>query len=297
MRVVVAGSSGFLGTALRDRLAREGHEVLRLVRGEAGTPTESSWDPYAGRIDDDLVASADAVVNLAGAPIARWPWTDSYKRTLLDSRVRTTRVLAEAIARTGGDTALVNGSGIDAYGDTGAALCDESAAYGSTFLADVVRQWEAATVPAVDAGARVVRLRTAAVLHGSGGVLGLIKIPFLLGLGGRAGSGRQWFPVIGREDWVSAVVFLLTRPGPSGPFNLVTPEPVTNAEFARTLGELLRRPTVVPLPAAPLRLVAGELSRQLLGSVGAVPHALTEAGFAFEHPDVRSTLQAAFDRR
>jgi len=297
MRIVVAGSSGFLGTALRDRLAREGHEVLRLVRGAASTPTESSWDPYTGRVDDRLVASADAVVNLAGAPLIRWPWTASYRRSILDSRVATTRTLAEAIARTGGGTALVNGSGIDAYADTGRARCDESSPFGTTFLAGVVREWEAATTPAADAGARVVRLRTGAVLHASGGALRLIKIPFLLGVGGRAGSGSQWFPIISRDDWVGAVVFVLTRPDASGPFNLVTPESVTNAEFARALGEVLHRPSVVPVPAVPVRLVAGEMSRQLLGSVGAVPAALTRAGFAFEHPDVRSTLQAAFDRR
>jgi len=296
MRVVVAGSSGFLGTALRDRLARDGHQVFRLVRGEASTSTESSWDPYAGRVDDDLIDSADAVVNLAGAPIAHWPWTESYKRTLLDSRLSTTSLLAGAIARTGGTTALVNGSGIDAYGDTGDAVRDEQAPYGSTFLADVVRQWEAATAPAADAGARVVLLRTAPVLHADGGVLGLVKIPFLLGLGGRVGSGRQWFPVISRDDWVDAVVFLLTHPETSGPFNLVTPKPVTNAEFTRVLGQELHRPAVVPVPAAPLRLVAGELSQQLLGSLGAAPRALTGAGFEFRHPDVHTVVHAAFAR-
>lgn len=294
MRVVVAGSSGFLGTALRDRLARDGHDVRRLVRGEASTPTESSWDPQTGVIDDDLVGGADAVINLAGAPIARWPWSESYKRTLLDSRLSTTSLLASAIARTGGDTVLINGSGIDAYGDTGAAICDESAPYGSTFLAGVVRQWEAATAPAADAGARVVLLRTGPVLHASGGVLGLVKIPFLLGLGGRAGSGQQWFPIISRDDWVDAVLFLLTNPETAGPFNLVTPQPVTNAEFTRAMGEALHRPTVVPLPATPLRLVAGDLSQQLLGSIGAAPRALTAAGFEFTHPDVGTVLRAAF---
>lgn len=291
----MAGSSGFLGTALRDRLAREGHEVVRLVRGTASTSSESSWDPYAGRVDDDVVGSADAVVNLAGAPLVRWPWTDSYKRQLLDSRVRTTATLAEAVARTGVAT-LVNGSGIDAYGDTGAAVCDEQAPYGDTFLAGVVREWEAATAAAADAGARVVLLRTSAVLHASGGALRLMKIPFLLGVGGRAGSGRQWFPVVSRDDWVSAVVFLITRSDVSGAFNIVGPEPVTNAEFARAMGEVLRRPAVIPVPAAPVRLVAGELAGQLLGSTGATPRALTEVGFAFEHPDVRAVLRAAFDR-
>ncbi|MBA2738872.1 MAG: TIGR01777 family protein [Nocardioidaceae bacterium] len=296
MRFVIAGSSGFLGTALRDRLAQEGHHVQRLIRGEATAPSESSWDPSTGRIDDEVIASADVVVNLAGAPIARWPWSESYKRTLLDSRVTTTRTVAEAIARTGGNAALLNGSGMNAYGHAGEQVCDESTARGQGFLAEVVEQWEGATSAATDAGARVVLLRSGVVLHPDGGTLGLIKLPFRLGLGGRIGSGRQWFSSISRDDWVSAVVFLATDPDASGPVNLVGPEPVTNAEFTKALGEVLHRPTRIPVPGVPLRLVAGELSQELLGSLRVVPKALLDAGFTFEHPHVRAALRAGFER-
>ncbi len=296
MRFVVAGSSGFLGTALRDRLARDGHEVTRLIRGEAATPSESSWDPYAGRIDDAVIAAADVVVNLAGAPLARWPWSESYKRTLRDSRVTTTRTVAEAISRTGGKAALLNGSGMNAYGHAGDQVCDESSPRGKGFLADLVEQWEGATSAAADADARVVLLRSGVVLHPDGGSLALMKIPFRLGVGGRIGSGEQWFSTISRDDWVSAVVFLAARPDASGPFNLVGPDPVTNAEFTKTLGAVLGRPTVVPVPRAPLRLVAGELSQELLGSLRVMPRALLDAGFTFEHPTVRAALEAGFGR-
>ncbi len=296
MRFVVAGSSGFLGTALRDRLAADGHAAVRLIRGEASTPSESSWDPSAGRIDDDVIASADVVVNLAGAPIARWPWSESYKRTVLDSRVTSTRTVAGAIARTGGQAVLVNGSGMNAYGHPGDQVCNESTPRGEGFLADVVEQWEGATAAAADAGARVVLLRTGVVLHASGGTLGLIQMPFRLGVGGRIGSGEQWFSSISRDDWVGAVVFLATDDEASGAFNLVGPEPVTNAAFTKTLGDVLHRPTVVPVPGAPLRLVAGELSSELLGSLRVVPSRLLDAGFTFAHPTVRSSLLAAFSR-
>lgn len=297
MRVVVAGSSGFLGTALRDRLARDGQDVVRLVRGSASTASESEWDPTAGKVDDELIGSADAVVNLAGASLTRWPRTQSYKQTILDSRLSTTETLATAIARTGGATTLVNASGADAYGQPGDAICTETTPpRGSTFLAGVVRRWEAATIPASDAGARVVMLRSGAVLHRDGGALRVMQIPFRLGLGGRVSSGRQWFPWISRDDWVGAVSFLLSGPETTGPVNLVGPEPVTNAELTAALGEVLHRPTVLVAPALPLRLVAGDLANQVLGSLRVVPAVLTDAGYSFRHPDIRSALTAAFNR-
>ncbi len=293
MRVVVAGSSGFLGTALRDRLAREGHEVFRLVRGAAGTPTESRWDPYAGEIDDGVIGSADVVVNLAGAALVRWPWSESYKQTLLESRVRTTGTIAAAIARTGGGTALVNGSGVDAYGHPGNVVCDERSPFGNTFLAGVVERWEGATSAASDAGARVVCLRTAGVLHRDGGLLPLVRIPFRLGVGGRVGSGRQWFPFVSLHDWLGATMFLVDRADLSGPFNLVAPEPATNAEFTRALAGALHRPAAIPVPATPVRLVAGDMAGLILGSLKAVPRALGEAGYEFAHPDVDTAVRAA----
>lgn len=293
----MAGSSGFLGTALRDRLAQDGHEVLRLVRGPASTPTESHWDPYAGEVDAELLASADAVINLSGAPIAHWPWTESYRQSILTSRTAATRTLAETIARTGARPALVNASAIGAYGDRGDEVLTEQSPRGDTFLASVVEEWEGATAAAAEAGSRVVTLRTAAVVLGVGApALRLIQLPFRLGVGGRIGSGRQWFSPIALTDWTAAVTHLMTHPDASGAHNLVAPEPVTNAEFTAAMGTVLRRPTAVPVPATPLRLVLGGLADQALSSLRVLPAALQARGFTFQHPDVISMLRAALGR-
>lgn len=296
MRVVVAGSSGFLGTALRDRLARDRHEVLRLVRGSASTPTESQWDPYAGLVDTDLLASADAVVNLSGAPIVRWPWTESYRQAILTSRTAATRTLAETIARTGATPALVNASGIGGYGDRGDEVLTEESARGDTFIASVVQEWEGATGAAAEAGCRVVTLRTGVVLGPGGGALRLMQLPFRLGVGGRLGSGRQWFSPIALDDWTAAVSFLVQNDRARGPHNLVGPEPVPNADFAAAMAAVLRRPAAVPVPVRPLRLVLGGLSGEVLGSLRVLPAALQAEGFAFRHPDVDSMLRAALGR-
>ncbi|MBA2638973.1 MAG: TIGR01777 family protein [Nocardioidaceae bacterium] len=296
MRVVVAGSSGFLGTALRDRLARAGHTVVRLVRGTASTPTESHWDPYAGEVDADVIATADVVINLAGAPIAHWPWTAAYRRTLLTSRTATTGTLARAVARVGGAPALVNGAGVGAYGDRGDEVLTERSSRGDTFLAGVVREWEEATQPAVDAGSRVVTLRSGVVLHPSGGALRLMQVPFRLGVGGRLGSGRQWFSPISLDDWTAAVLWLAEHDNASGPHNLVGLTPVTNAAFTAAMGAVLHRPTVLPVPAAPVRLALGGLAIELLGSMRVQPAHLQAGGFTWQHPDVASMLRAGFGR-
>jgi hypothetical protein len=296
MRFVLAGSSGFLGTALRDRLAREGHEVVRLVRGEAATPAESRWDPYNGVVDADLLAAADVVINLAGAPLVRWPWTAAYRQTILTSRTATTSTLAKALAQTGATPALLSGSGIDAYGERGDAVLTETSERGSTFLADVVRAWEEATDPAAEAGCRVVTLRTGMVLDGSGGALQLLQIPFRVGAGGRMGSGSRWMSAISRDDWVSAVVWLATSTDATGPHNLVAPQPVTSGDFAATMGRVLNRPTVLPVPAMPARLVLGPMSEVALGSLRVKPAALQDEGFQWAHPDIESILRHAFGR-
>ncbi len=298
MRIVAAGVSGFLGTALRDALAREGHEVVQLVRGPAAGPAQSHWDPYAGELDRDALASADAVVNLAGAPIARWPWTESYERTLLESRVATTRTLAEALAEASGPTTLLNASGVNAYGDDRAdeTLTEESSR-GEGVLAHVVEEWEAATRPAQDAGVRVAHLRSGVVLHQDGGVLKLMLLPFRLGLGARFGSGAQYFPVISRHDWLRAVVHLLHDAEASGPYNVTAPEPPTNATYTRRLAAAVHRPAVFVVPAPPVRLVLGDLSAQLLGSLRAVPRQLLDAGFNFDDPDVDAVIESALFRR
>jgi uncharacterized protein (TIGR01777 family) len=295
MRILLAGASGFLGTALRQRLDDAGHTTRRLVRSDARGPNEFRWDPYAGTLPPESLGGVDVVVNLAGAAIARWPWTSSYRKTLLESRTATTGTIVSAITRTDGPLpALVNGSAIGYYGkDRGDEELDESSPPGGGFLAEVVQQWEAATQPAAAAGARVVMLRSAVVLDKAGGALKLMKVPFMLGVGGRLGDGRQWFPTIALEDWVSAVTRAVTESEMSGPYNLVAPRPATNADLTRLLGEHLHRPTFMRVPAFAVRTVLGELSGELLGSLKVHPTRLQAAGFAFSRPDLDSQLRAA----
>lgn len=296
MRFVLAGSSGFLGTALRDRLARDGHEVVRLVRSDASTPSESHWDPGSRIVDDDLLASADVVVNIAGSPLIRWPANAAYRRTLVRSRTSSTSTLALSIARTGATPVLLSGAGIDAYGHRDDEIVTEQSDFGDTFLAGVVRAWEDATGPAVEAGCRVVTLRTGMVLDRSGGALRLLQIPFRVGLGGRMGPGDRWMSAISLDDWVSAVIWLAARADASGPHNLVAPEPVTSADFAATMGRVLHRPARLPVPAAPARLVLGTLSELALGSLRVRPAALEAEGFTWAHPDIEAILRRALGR-
>jgi uncharacterized protein (TIGR01777 family) len=294
MKILIAGASGFLGGALRAELTAAGHDVHRLVRREPAGADEHRWDPDVGEVSSELVAGVDAVVNLAGSPIAQWPWTTARRQEILQSRVRTTGTLARAIAEAPTPPAFVVASGIAIYGgDRGAEELDESSSVGTGFLADVVRAWEAAADPARAAGGRVVHLRTGVVAHASGGALKLMLPVFRLGLGGRLGSGRQYFALISLRDWVAAVSFLLEHPGAEGPFNLVGPEPPTNADFTRALAGRLRRPAVMWAPERPLRLVLGGLANELFGSFRIRPTRLVEAGFQHRDRDVDSVLQAA----
>jgi hypothetical protein len=303
-RILMAGSSGFLGTALADRLRADGHQVVRLVRRAATGPDEVTWQPgAAGRLDPAVVAGADAVVNLAGTPVGMTlgplqiparPWTASYRERFRASRVDTNATLARAIAAADPPPPVfLAGSGVGWYGDTGDTQVDERAPAGDGFFPDTCRAWEAATGPAEAAGVRVVRLRTGLPLHRDGGVVGPQLLAFRLGLGGRAGSGRQWLPWISLADWVAAAVFLLGRDDLAGPVNLVGPAPVTNAEFTKTLGQLVHRPTVLRLPAPLLRLALGEFASEVLDSKRVLPGVLAGAGFTFTHPDLRWALQAA----
>ncbi|WP_018683028.1 TIGR01777 family oxidoreductase [Actinokineospora enzanensis] len=288
MRVVVAGSSGLIGTALVAALRRAGDEVLRLVRGPAQAPDERRWDPPAGRIDDGAVAGADAVVNLCGAGIADRRWSQARKQVLLDSRVEPTEVLAAAVAEHGVPV-LVNGSAVGYYGDTGPAPADERAAAGEGFLADMCVRWEAATEAA--AGARVVLARTAQVLSSRGGLLGPLRPLFALGLGGRLGDGSQFMPWIHLDDEVAALEFLL-RNDISGPVNLAGPTPATNAEFTRALGRVKHRPAVFSVPTFALRAVTGDLADEITRSQHVLPEVLRDKGFTFRYRTVAEALAA-----
>jgi uncharacterized protein (TIGR01777 family) len=293
VRVVVAGSSGLIGTALVAHLRGAGHEVLRLVRRSAAAPDERSWDPPAGTIEDGTLDGVDAVVNLNGAGIADRPWSGARKQLLRDSRNVPTDVLASAVARHKVPV-LVSGSAVGYYGDTADVEVDESAPSGSGFLADVCRDWEAAAAPASDAGARVVLVRTGLVLSPSGGILARVRPLFKGFLGGRIGSGAQYWPWISLDDHVSAVRFAVETGTLSGPANLTGPVPVTNAEFTKEMGEAVGRPTPFPVPGPVVAGVLGEMGREmLLGGQRAVPRALLDAGFQFRHHTVGDALSAA----
>jgi uncharacterized protein len=293
MRWVIAGSSGFLGTALRDGLARAGHDVVRLMRGDSPSPHDSRWDPYAGQVDLDVVGSADVVVNIAGAPLAR-PWTAAHRTAIRESRVRTTATLAQAISAVAARPAFLAQSAIAYYGsDRGDTVLDETAPpAGGGFLHEVVQDWEAATQRAEDAGARVCHLRTGIVLDRRGGPLPLMLPVFRLGLGGPLGSGEQYFSVTSLRDWVDAVVFLGTHEAASGAYNLTAPQPPTNAEFTAALGRAVHRPTRLRVPEPVLRTALREASGELLGSLRVVPARLPEAGYTFRDRTVDDVVAA-----
>lgn len=293
MRILLAGASGFLGSSLRATLEAQGHETRRLVRRPPSGDDEHQWDPYADSLPDAALEGVDAIVNLAGAPIAHWPWTESYRRTLVESRLRTTRTIVAAIGRQPTPPALVNASAIGAYGkDRGDEELGEDATRGAGFLAELVESWEHEALTAEPLGSRVVLVRTAVVLDRRGGALRLMLRPFRFGLGARLGNGRQWFSTISLDDYCRAVAMLVANTEARGVFNLSAPEPGTNADLTRLLGRVLHRPALLAVPAFVLKAGLGDLSSELLGSLRVVPERLLDHGFRFEHPTLESQLRA-----
>lgn len=290
MRVAISGASGLLGTALTDQLATD-HEVIRLVRRPANSMLERRWDPVAGFVEGLGLSDVDAVINLSGAGIGDRRWTPQRRRELLSSRVGPTRTLARLISAEERPSVFLSASGVDYYGSTGDTVIDESSPNGAGFLADLCRQWEAATE---GAGVRTVKLRTGLPLTPDGGLLGRLLPPYRAGLGGRIGDGRHWLPWISLSDWLGAVVHLLSA-DVSGPVNLSAPHPVTQDEFSRELGRKLHRPTALPTPMAPLRLVYGAdlVDTLLLGSHRQLPKVLERSGYEFRHPLLPEALDAA----
>jgi uncharacterized protein (TIGR01777 family) len=294
MRVAITGSSGLIGTALRHALEADGHEVIRIVRSGAREPGMVRWDLASGDIDTAGVEGVDGVVHLAGAGIADKRWTEARKQEILDSRTTGTDLIARAVASLDRKPrVLVSAAGVNAYGDRGDEVLTEVSEPGDGFLADVVLAWEAAAQPAEDAGLHVPRIRSGLVLDRSGGALAKMLPLFRFGLGGRLGSGQQWWPWITLADEVRAIRFLLEA-DISGPVNLAAPNPVTNAVFTKTLGAVMSRPTVLPVPSfGPKLLLGGELAEELLfTSMRVVPAVLTEAGFKFLHADLETALRA-----
>ncbi|MFI2707968.1 TIGR01777 family oxidoreductase [Nocardioides sp. CER28] len=293
-RVVVAGSSGFLGSHLREELIRRGHEVTAFVRRPAGAG-ESRWNPYAGMLDPDVVEAADVVVNLAGSPTFGNPHSHRWSRRLHDSRVITTRVLAEAIAASQRRPAFLAGNAIGWYGDHGSHAVGEAAdSRGHTLMTTVCRDWQDAARPAVEAGGRVTFLRTSPVIDRSSPPLQQLLPVFRAGLGTRIGDGRQRMPMISLRDWVGAVAHLVEH-DVAGHVHITCPQPPTNAEFTTELARLVGRPALLAVPAPLIRLGAGRLSPELLASVDARPDALIAAGFEFRDPDIRAILTAALE--
>jgi uncharacterized protein len=296
MRVTIAGSSGLIGTALVPLLRQAGHDVLRLVRGRPRAPDERAWDPSTATMDAGTLEGTDAVVNLCGSAMANRRWSGEVKQAIRDSRIGPTEVLAAAVAEHRVPI-LVNASGVGYYGDTGNREVDETAPVGSGFLAQVCRDWEAATTVAQRAGTRVVRVRTGLVISSSGGLMGRLKPLFAVGLGGRLGDGKQYMPWISLDDEVGAIRFALERDELSGPVNLSGPDPVTNAEFTTAVGEAMRRPTPLVVPGFALRLVRGAelVDEMVLTGQRAVPAVLRRHGYPFQHATLSAALAAALE--
>ena len=299
MKWLLAGASGFLGKALRVRLASEGHDVTRLVRREPATSTEFGWDPERGEIDPAALDGVEAVVNFGGVGVFNSPWTQRRREGILSSRVHATQTVSEAIAARpeGRRPVLIQGSGIARYGTVANPepfTEDDLAA--ADFLAQVTVQWEAATRAATEAGARTVFLRTSPVMDRSGGAFALMKLAWSAGLGAVIGSGRQHMPMISLDDYLGVVQWAADTPHAAGPYNLTLPVPTTNAEFTDELARQLHRPRVIKAPAVVLRTALGELSGQLLGDIYAVPERLQAAGYRFYYPDVSATIAAALHR-
>jgi hypothetical protein len=302
VKVAVTGASGLIGQSLVPALRADGHEVIRLVRRTPRTADEHRWDPQHRRIGPDLLRDVDAVVNLAGTPIRPRPFTASYKRDLVASRIDSTRTVSEALATVAAEDpsrqrVLLSASAVGYYGDTGDRVVEEDAGPGEDFLARLCVQWEEATGPAADAGVRVVTLRTGLVVGRDAMLVRILGTVFRLGLGGRMGSGRQYWPWIGLADEIGAIRFLLTAEDVRGAVNLTGPEPVPNSEFVRDLAAAVSRRAVLPVPAFALRLALGEFGRSsVLAGQRAVPARLQAAGYRFTHATLPSALREALGR-
>jgi uncharacterized protein (TIGR01777 family) len=296
MNVLVTGASGLIGSALTAELERGGDAVRRLTRGLPGGPAQFRWDPAAGDVEPAALEQLDAAVHLAGESVAG-RWTDAKKERILRSRVDGTRTLASALASAEHPPrVLVCASAIGYYGDRGDELLTEASPPGDDFLAEVVKQWEAASEPAEQAGIRVVRLRFGIVLSRAGGALGTMLLPFRLGVGGKIGSGRQWMSWVSIDDVVGAIRYALMTETLAGACNTVAPDPVTNAEFTKALGRALHRPAVLPVPGFAARAALGEFSGEVLKSTRVVPARLTESGYSFRHTQVDAALRDVLGR-
>ena len=289
-RVAISGASGLIGSALSAFLRARGDEVVHLVRRAPRTSSEIGWDPRSRTLNPGDLSGLTAVVHLAGAGVADHRWTPSYKHEILASRVDGTATIATALAGLGEPIALVSGSAIGFYGDRGEEILTEDSEPGQGFLADVVRAWEAATTPAQDAGLRVVHARTGLVLAPAGGAMARVLPLARFGLAGPLGTGRQYWSWITLHDEVRALAHLVDQ-DLSGPVNLVSTQPLRQAEVMRALGAVLGRPAVLPAPALALKVALGEVAGDILASQRTLPSVLTASGFVFDHDTIEKSMR------
>jgi len=296
LKVLITGSSGLVGSALVSALRAGGHNVNRLVRGPVTAPDQISWNP-AEPLSPDSVSGFDAVVHLAGESIVG-RWTEAKKRRIMESRVPATRYLAAALAKAQQrPRVFLCASAIGYYGNRGDEILSEDSASGQGFGAELCRQWEAAAQSAADAGIRDLQIRTGIVLSAAGGALAKMLPPFRLGIGGNMGNGRQWMSWVDLRDVVGAIQHLLTAHSVSGPVNMVSPNPVRNAEFTRTLASVLHRPAILPMPAFAARLAFGQMADELLlASQRVRPAKLLAGGYAFQWPDLGPSLRDILEK-
>lgn len=290
-RIAITGASGLIGSALVGHLKSEGHTVQRLVRRATVAPDEIQWDPKTGYVDIEALRGVDAVIHLAGVGVGDKRWTKRYKSEILNSRLLGTTAIANAIAEVKPQV-FISASAIGWYGDSGNRAVVESDSVGNDFLAAVCREWEGAADLAGDI--RTVKLRTGLVLDPTGGALGRMLPLFRFGLGGKLGSGKQWWSWITLHDVVRAIIFALENPI-AGPVNLTTPNPVTNQEFTAALARAMNRPALFPAPAIALKLALGGFSSEILGSKKVMPNALSDAGFVWDYPHITNALTALID--
>ena len=297
MKILIAGSSGLIGSALVGRLKQERHEVSRLVRHAPVSIDEVHWDPAARTIDTARLEGIEAVIHLGGASIAGKRWNNAYKREIRDSRVNSTRLLSEALARMPQKPeAFLCASALGYYGERGDEVLTENSPKGHGFLSDVTAEWEAATTPASKAGIRVCNMRIGVVLSKTGELPRGMLLPFKLGLGGKLGNGRQYMSWIHIDDVARAFIHALDAASLTGSINLSAPNPVTNAEFTRALARVLSRPALFTVPGFALRIAMGEISEFALGSARLYPLRITESGFKFKWDDVESALRDILDK-
>jgi uncharacterized protein (TIGR01777 family) len=295
MKVLISGSHGLVGSALATSLRRDGHEVFTLVRRVPKEATEVEWNPDRGSLTKSGLEGMGAVVHLAGESIASGRWSEQKKQAIRDSRIKSTDLLADALSNLRDPPrVLISASAIGYYGDRGDELLTEESAPGNDFLAGVCIDWERAAQPAARRSIRLVKARFGVILSTDGGALKKMLTPFRMGVGGRVGDGKQWMSWIALEDVIGALKFTLSTDTLSGPVNFVAPNPVTNAEFTKALGQALSRPTIFPIPAFGVRLAFGEMADALLlASQRVSPEVLDHAGYQFKHSSLESALTAA----